>query len=226
MNLVPVCLAIVAASSSSALAANVPFTEDFSTDAANWFTGDSAGPLSFSATGGPDGPNDSFVSGTLNFANAVPGSTPIAFRGQDNFGSSNGAFAGNWITGGVSELSFSIRHNGPVPIPFFVRYAGPGNPGPAAISLLGAPVLPNTWTDIVVPIDPSEFFIFEGPLTFESVFSSIARLQIGVLVDAPYAGLDADFTFDIDDIAIIPSPAVASLFAVGSIFGVRKRRCV
>ena len=144
--------------STSAWGLTVPFTEDFNTGTAQWFT-NSAGtlPPSFVSSGGPDG--SGFVSHSFNFVNTVPTGTPLFFRGQASFGSSGGAFVGDWISGGVIELSAWVRHDAASQLNFFTRLAPAGNAG--VIGLTG--LIPSgQWTQITFPI-MSSAFINEGP---------------------------------------------------------------
>ena len=141
------------------------FTETFDGGDANWVNGQ-FGQLDFVQMGGPDG--SSFVSTSLDFEFIPDGSgmgggqpTPVFFRGHDEFGASGGAFEGNWLTSNVDEVSFSFRHDLPVPVNAFARFSGPGN-FPGALYVEFAPTFGNQWTDITVDIDEASFISFEG----------------------------------------------------------------
>jgi len=200
-------------SAGAAQAAVVPFTEDFSTDASAWRITAGGTVAGWSPAGGPDGSahvfNDSFT-----FSASASGDTPILFRGQDNFGSSGGAFVGDYPTEGVTAFSFFVRHDAPVPLNFFARFAKPAN-FPAAIALDFAPVLPNMWTQITVPIDPSnpQFISFEGS-DFGTIFAGIGKVQIGVSVPAALAGQGVMPRFELDKVAIVPTPGALALGAL------------
>jgi len=200
-------------------AAVVPFTEDFDTDSANWFNAAVTGPVDWVSTGSIDG--GAYVTTGFNFQFSNPGDNPPLFRGHDSFDSSGDAFVGNWIADGVTAFSFTVRHNAPEPVPFFARFAPNSAPGANAVAF--APVQPNVWTTITVPINPAAFFIFEGT-TFESTFSSIGRVQIGMNVPDGLAGLDQLITFDLDKPTIVPAPGVAGLFGLAGLAGLRRRR--
>lgn len=82
----------------------VNFTETFTGGDANWRgpAPDGSDALVVVGGGGPDG--SSYVSTDFNFEFFPDGSgmnggqpTVSVFRGQDEFGSSDGAFEGNWI---------------------------------------------------------------------------------------------------------------------------------
>ena len=61
---------------------------------------------------------------------------------------------GNWISSGINEFSIWIRHDAPVSLDFFVRFATAGNfPGTAADK--GVLIAPNAWTKISYEIAPS-----------------------------------------------------------------------
>jgi hypothetical protein len=204
-------------------AATVPFTEHFAVDHSNWFDPSGAAPVNWVANGGPDG--SSYVSTSYNFVNQTPGlpfpnNAVNLFRAQDEFNSSNHAFEGDWIGGGVSQFSFWVRHNAPTALNFFARFATASN-FPAWSGVNFAPVAPGVWTPINIDIvfgNPALFF--EGPpptlANFTQVFSNIGHVQIGAF-GGDMAGLNYEVTFDLDKPTIIPGPGtLAILFLMGS----------
>jgi hypothetical protein len=214
----PVIIAAsVMAAAGSSLAATVPFTETFSSPAANWSSASAFTPLNYLPAGGPDG--SGYGSAAFTFASTAVGTQPLLFRGQSNFNSSGNAFVGNWITDGVTAFSFSVRHNATVPIDFFARFAPAAGPGAVALAMPSAQ--PNAWTTYSLAIDPSTPFIYEGT-TFASTFSSVARVQVGLTV--PAGIVDQNITFDIDNVRIIPAPATAGLLGLGTLAGLSRRR--
>lgn len=203
-------------------AATVPFTEDFTADNANWKDASSAG-LTYVNSGGPDG--SSYVSSSFSFENSVEADTPVLFRGQDDFGSSGGAFEGNWVTDVVRKLSAQVRHNAPVPLTHFVRLSGPFN-FPGAVAVQFGIVLPNQWTEIEFDLSPSspQFVSFEGN-DWATVISNVGHVQLGVSVPAALEGNPATYTFDIDKVAIAtPEPTTIALGLMGSILALGNRR--
>ncbi|MCI0364316.1 MAG: type II secretion system GspH family protein [Phycisphaerales bacterium] len=209
----------------------VPFTENFTADAANWYNSASTAPVDWVASGGPDG--SSFASTTFNFVNQTPGlpfpnNAVNLFRAQDEFNSSGGAFFGDWIGDGATEFSFWIRHNAPSAMTFFTRFATPDN-FPAWSAVEFTPVLPNTWTQISFDIffgNPELFF--EGPpptqANFNQVFSSIGHVQVGVF-GGLQAGIDQVITFDLDQPTLVPTPAGLALLGLAALAsGPRRRR--
>ncbi len=214
----------------------VEFTETFANSDANWRGPAANGSdlLVVVPSGGPNG--SSFVSTDFNFEFLPDGSgmnggqpTPALFRAQDEFGSSGGAFEGNWISSGVDCFSFSFRHDLPEPINVFARFSSPDNfPGVGAIEF--APILPGQWTEVSFEIDPDNpQFVFEGPAsTFDSVFSNIGHIQLGLSVPTGLGGSTTNFDFDLDNVSIttIPEPGfgipVLMLFAGTALR--RKRR--
>lgn len=197
----------------------VPFTETFSSPAANWSSALAFTPLTYPASGGPDG--SGYASRTLSFANLASGEQPLIFRGQSNFNSSGNAFVGNWITGSITEFSFSVRHDAPEPIDFFARFAPAAGPGIVALQFPGAQ--PGVWTTYTVAINPAAPFIYEGT-TFAGVFANLARVQVGITVSDTLAGQTPDFTFDIDNVSIVPAPGAAALVGLLALSGLRRRR--
>ncbi len=211
--------ALLAAASSSAMALVNPFTEDFTAGASGWTTFNNAAPLTVSLTGGPD--NSSFVSGAFNFSGQAAGATPVIIRGQE--GASGDAFAGDWITGGVTQLSVFVRHDAGVPLTFFARPSA--SPAPGAVAIAFAPVPSGVWTLLTFAISPDspQFVSFENG-DYNSIFSNIGRLQFGVSVPASLAGVDQNFTFDVDKVMIVPAPGCVAVAGVGGLGLVSLRR--
>ena len=197
-------------------ALELPFTEDFDADAANWVNFNSSALLDFQASGGPDG--SSYASGGINFVDLEEGDDPVVLRATTSVlgASSDGALFGDWITDGVTKFSTQVRHNAPVPLTLFTRYASPLNfPGGSAINF--APVLPNVWTKLEVEISPTnpQFVTFEGQ-TFADVFDDVGNIQIAISnIPESLAGVDQEFTFDIDQPTIVPEPANMLLLWIG-----------
>jgi hypothetical protein len=208
-----------------ALGAIVPFTEDFAADSANWRGASDAALITWQPAGGPD--DRSFISGVFNFAATSAGDPVVQFRGQEEFGSSGGAFVGDWIADGIEQFTAYVRHDAEVPLTFFVRFSLPSRfPGGTAVSF--APVPAHTWTPIIIPIAASnpQFVTFENS-DFDSVFGNIGNVQVGVSVPEGLAGVDATVGFDLDKVAIVPEPAVLTLLVVAAGAGmVRRRRTV
>lgn len=216
--------ATVLCTSFVARAATVPFTETFSADAANWRNAGGTANVDWTATGGA-GDGGAFANTTFNFVGSAANDTPILFRGQDEFGSSGGSFVGDWVTGGVTGFGASVRHDAGVPLNFFVRFASPAN-FPGANNVFFVPVQSGTWTDLFAAL-PNQSLIFEGPLTYNQVFSNIGHVQIGVSVPGALAGADAGVRFDLDNVSIVPEPATLGLLAIGGLAAaVRARRRV
>ncbi len=213
-------VATLIATSSSALAVTVPFTETFDSAAANWSTASAFSPLTYFPAGGPDG--SAYGSMTTNFAAQPIGAQPIFFRGQSNFNSSGNAFVGDWIASGVTQLTFAIRHDGVAPMDIFARFAPAAGPG--AVAPMAPAVLPNQWTTLTLAIDPSTFFIYEGT-TFNSTFSNVARIQFGAILSGGLAGQPGDVHIDIDNVGVVPAPGAgaAALMAAGLLIARRRR---
>jgi len=214
-------MASVCVLATSVQAAIVPYTEDFASDNANWANNDFS-PMTFVPAGGPDG--SSYASGVFDFSGATAGLDQTLLRGHDSLDSSGDAFVGNYIAEGVTTFTAKVRHTAPIPLTFFVRFAGSGNfPGAAAVNF--APVLPFTWTEIVLDLSPGspQLVTFEGT-NHTAVFSGIGNVQLGLNVPAALAGSTTPIVFDLDQPTITPEPASAGLFAAAGLALLRRRR--
>jgi hypothetical protein len=207
--------------------ATSPFTEDFASSASNWADGSGANLANYVASGGPDG--SSYASSTATGLNAADGVRMVVFRGQDEFNSSSHAFEGNWLATGINHFRAYVRHNAPVSLPFFVRFATPSNsPGTGAED--GSLVPPNTWTQMSFDILPASINVTlfpEGPPSvFGGTFSNIGHIQIGYTVPAGFGADPNTYTFGLDQLSIsaVPEPA-GWLLAIGCLAtGVVRRR--
>ncbi len=212
--------ALLCAAASGAV---VPFTEDFTGGAEGWRDAAGTGPASWVAAGGPDG--SAYVTASYLVPAEPPPFGAILFRAQDEFGSSGGAFEGDWISDGVLEFSFFIRHDGPAPLDVFARFSGPLNfPGAVGLSFISVPA--GAWTQITIPIAPaSPNIILEGA-PYEDVFSNVGHVQIGVIPSALFAS--TTLTVDLDKVSIVPAPGTVALLAAAGFTGVprlaRRRR--
>ncbi len=198
----------------------VPFHEPFALNASNWRQSDGLTDLSWMASGGLDG--SSFASAPFNFVNQPANATPIIVRGATTYNTSGNALFGDWRTDPVTEVLVDLRHDASVPLTFFARFS----PGAAGAVALAAVTLPaGSWQQVrfgIVPAVPP--LIFEGPgVTYDTVFSSVARVQFGVLVPQDLAGVDQNFRFDVDNIRVVPSPG-ALVFLGLAMLGVRRKR--
>lgn len=197
-----------------ALAATVPVVENFETDASDW-TDAAQVPLTFHASGGPDG--SSYVSGSFTFAHLTEaqvgsqGGSPLVIRGQTEpllgINASDGALFGNWLEDGVAEFRVMVRHNAPEPLSMYIRFAAPSN-SPYVIANIADPIPSNEWTELIVPIsadNPQWTYHFGGyPWPFSP--QGVGVIQLGVAMPASLAGDPGVFSLDIDSIGLYPVP--------------------
>lgn len=207
----------------SAMGVTYPFTETFSGPAANWATssaGPAASPLTYVASGGPDG--SGFGRNSFSFVGSTAGAFPILFRAQDSFNSSGDAFVGDWVGAGVQTFSFDVRHNAPVSLQYFARFVAVG--GFTGVIYQEPVLVPaNTWTTVQFSVDPSTAFVFEPGTNF-GVFSNLDRVQIGVTAPAELAGTTPAYTFDVDNVSLVPTPGASAVVMLGGVIAVRRRR--
>lgn len=217
-------LAFLLACAGSALqAVTVPYTEDFTGNAANW-QNNASGFLTYVSSGGPD--NSSYGSGTRNFQSVAASGTSVLFRANSStpFGpASGGNFHGNWIDDGAKQFSAYVRHDAPTPVSFFARFADPAG-FPAVIFSDTNIVAPNTWTLIEFTINPGNPNIDDEGFPFSAVMDSIGRVQVGVY-NTGLSGLTQTFTFDIDQVNVnVPEPATLAMSGLAIIAGSFIRR--
>ncbi len=204
----------------------IPFTETFSSSAANWSSASAFTPLNYPASGGPDG--SGYGSAPFTFTSGSSGNPISIFRGNDSFGASGGAFVGDWLGGGATAFTFSVRHNAPFSLQFFGRFLGVNAFTGAAYSFPGSVLAPNTWATFTVPLsnfttDPN--WVAEGaPTLFNSTFTNVGKVQVGVWGDANTASQNGPWTFDIDNVGLIPAPGAAALLGVAGLGALRRRR--
>jgi hypothetical protein len=195
--------------------------EDFDSSSASWFDSANVAAVGWSSSGGPDG--GAYATTSFNFVSSMAGDTPVLFRAQDERGSSGGIFEGDYITAGVTELRFWIRHNGPAPLTVFTRFSGPNN-FPGASILNFTPVASGVWTEFSFSIaadNPN--LILEGS-SFGAVFSGVGHLQIGISVPESYSNLDQTVQFDLDKVQLVPTPGAAAMLLLAGASGTIRRR--
>ncbi len=227
-------MALVACGGGVALGVDVPFTEVFAAGASGWRTSDTITPATWNPAGGGLPDSAGYISATRSFANdpASVQSPPVLVNALNSANASGGSLFGNWAANGVTSFSFDFRHNAPVALTAFARFARAANaPGASAIGL--TPVQPNVWTTITISINPTSpnFVSFEGT-NFNTVFGvgaapnflAIGRVQLGVFVPQSLAFTTPTYTFDFDNVRIIPGASGAGLMALGMLGASRRRR--
>lgn len=220
-----ITLGLAATIAAAASAAPVsPFVETFESGNAAWADVASA-PATWTPTGALDG--SAYISGSIADVYTLnPTFGGIVLRAQDAFDSSNDAFVGDYIAGGITTVSIDIRHNGGDDMGFFIRLAGPLN-SPAAVFFSPSSVASGQWTTLTFDIDEnSPFYVQAGapsPTFFQDVVGNVANLQVGVLPGAGYTG-NAGVTFDLDSVRLIPAPGALALLGLGGLAAVRRKR--
>ena len=211
------------------------FTEDFTTGTSNW-DGAIAGatnnvegstPINFNSTGGAPSFSSGFISSPFSFSDAGPFGATL-FRAQNNIGSSNGAFEGDYLSSNVSEISLFIRHDAGVDISFNLRVASPANsPGFGILPAGNTLVATGVWTLLTFPIGLEESFIQQSG-TPTTVLPNVGNLQLGAT--SPFSETDAGFNstinFDLDAVTIttIPEPSITLIGCLGFVGLVRRQR--
>jgi hypothetical protein len=200
-------------------AVSVPFTENYATNASGWVTALNAAPT-YVATGGPNGAGDSYISSLHTLTSATGAST--IFRGNDSNDASGDGFVGNWVSAGLTQLSFWIRHNSAIDLTVGARMATSAN-SPAFAITSPVKVVPNTWTLVTFDIAPGNAALTpEGPVAFNDVYTALGNIQLLASRETLAAGTPV--TFDIDKVSVTPEPASVALLALGSLVTQRRKR--
>lgn len=203
----------LAAASGVSLAAPVnPFTEAFTLGNSNWRDSASVA-ASWDASG--------FVSGSAD-VNSAGAFGLIVFRAQDEFGSSNGAFVGDYVAGNIDTISFDIRHNAGLDLSFAVRFSTVNN-SPAFVMFSSQAVASGEWTTVTLGISPTAPGYTPAGGTYETVANQIGHVQILVTRPDGLAG-SLPTQFDLDNVAITPAPGALALLGLGGLAAGRRRR--
>lgn len=200
----------------AASALTVPFTEDFGSDVAGWEDNVNE-PLAFQASGGADG--SSYAQGTFNFDgfSSSFGGGPVIFRANASDAASGGAFTGDWIAGGVTEIAATVRHDTGEDLEYFLRVATAQNFPGAVLQNVEPTVVPSgEWTRVSWEIPPpASLCALEGIPDCQAALSSVGNFQIGTNAPSALTSIDQDFEFGIDQVSIVPEPGTASLALLG-----------
>jgi hypothetical protein len=200
----------------TARALTFPFTESFTSDAADWRGLLASQNVQHHASGGVD--NGGFIS-------IIPSNDPAASSFAGTFGAlvfransinpvaSSGAFSGNWIDAGVSRVHAYIRHNfTEADVEFYVRAVDHPNNSPAVAFFAAAPVAASDkWTLVNFEISPDNDT--PAPGTYFTVLPDVGHMQIGARILGSTS--TTSIHFEIDQVSIVPEPSVV-LMALGT----------
>ncbi|MFK7760336.1 MAG: PEP-CTERM sorting domain-containing protein [Phycisphaerales bacterium] len=221
MNLIPLT-ATVAGLSMSAAASVVPFTETFSNDVSNWTAGSDA-PLTFVESGALDG--SSYATGSADLNTAGPFGLTL-LRGEASTNASDGAFVGNYLTGGINRLEFDFRHDAGQDLNIALRVSTPMNFPGFAVEL-NESVASGEWVTLSFDLFfGNPLITFEGPpspMAFNGVMENVGNLQISA--NRP-DGLSTplNINFDLDNVRIVPAPSALAMLGLGGLVATRRRR--
>lgn len=215
-------LAALAAFTTTSNAQILGFLEDFNTDSAGWRNFAGTTDLEWINSGGPDA--SPYASSTYNLSLASGMFPPTVIRAHATYPSSGGAYVGDWISAGVTGVSFSFRHDLSEAIILGGRFATPNNQQGASV-ITSFAVEPNTWTTVTYDLTPDSTDIISfGSGSYGSIFSNVGNIQLGFYVPAGLAGQNIDVRFDIDNFAIVPAPGTVALGMMGALAATRRRR--
>lgn len=212
----------IAATAGTATAGVTSFTETFESGANGWMQGSFTMP-NHTPAGALDG--SAYISSTADLNSAGPFGLTV-LRGQNDFNASGGAFAGDYLAGGINQISFDFRHNAGIDLGIALRVASPANFPAFAIELPGL-VASDEWVTLTFDLDFSNpLLTIEGAPSlefFNMIMSDIGNLQVSA--DRP-DGLDSPMVvgFDFDNVSIVPAPSALALLSVGGLMSTRRRR--
>jgi len=216
---------------SPANALTFPFTESFTTDAANW-QGERAGDVVIHhLTGGADGGGYISIDPDLrrpaiDFA-GTNGTTVFRANSTGSLGS-GGAFIGNWLDAGVSRMQAYVKHDFPTSIEMFVRAVDHPLNSPAVAFFASAVVPPVTnmengpWQLVNFEISPDNDT--PAPGTYFSILDNVGNVQIGARIFGTTSTQLVNFS--IDEVSIVPEPSMV-IMILGTVLGTlpsRRRR--
>lgn len=233
LTAVLIALAAITSIRVSNAASVTPYTEEFTTDAAQWTDGVPTGFATWVASNGPNGASDSYIAAPAKSTGLAANSSLILFRGNSTASPENHAsgdrFAGSWIDGGINNFSAWVFNGSPFATTYFARFTGPGG-GPGVAATNDTLVQPSTWTQIEFLISPSQInstiFVEGPPSLYNTVFGNLGRVQIGVNVSAALAAAGGGtYTYGIDKISVgVPEPSSLLLGLGAAMYGFAGRR--
>lgn len=207
------CFVVVSASGAGAQSA---FVEDFEGGLSGWTGGDGLTPVVES-----DGLN-SYVSVT----SAVPSADGAPFPAFTLLGglaannASGGAFVGDYLSAGIDELRFDVRHNADQALTFTLRVATAQN-FPSFIVFSPVEVAAgDEFTTLSYSFEAGNPFFFPDLDPF-AVLPSVGNIQL--LVDSPLVATADDVTFNFDNIAIVPAPGAGVVMGLAGLVVARRR---
>lgn len=217
-----IILTTLAAATTISMASVTPFAETFETGTNGWLMGTFVAPT-YHATGALDG--SAYISSTADLNSAGPFGLSV-FRGEDNFNASGDAFVGNYLEGGITQISFDFRHHADIDLSVAMRVANSNN-FPGLDVELHEFVAGGEWVTLTFDLDFSNpLMTLEGPPTldfYNSVMNAVGNLQISV---GRPDGLDTPLVvdFDLDNFTITPAPSSLALLSIGGLVATRRRR--
>jgi len=210
---IAISCAMIACASFS-YAATPGYVETFETGLNGW--GSNPSVITHVLTNGADGPSDPFA-----MIEGVDAPTELLIRAS---ASTNPDVTGNYTAAGITQISFELNELG-IDDGLAIRI-GFGSLGNFWVSNQIFDPSANTWEQYTIDLVEANFTeVFGGLGTFDAAMSNAQRIQFRLDFDAP--GIMPDVgqgDFGLDNVTLIPTPASASIVALGGAVMARRRR--
>lgn len=158
-----------------------------------WEVGSGVNPVNI-ADGGPMGAGDNFLRSTSD--GAGQNGKIVIFNGRSTW-------TGNWVSAGVTYISFKARNSGSTDLTIRISLDGPGG----MISSKEGILLParSGWVDINIPVKEENFSLVNGSSISNTLMNAVT-MRILHSLSPSWKGASINGVLDLDLIAARNSP--------------------
>jgi hypothetical protein len=158
----------------------------------------SPNPPTVVPNGGPAGDSDAFVR-NFSAGGSGAGSKWIMFN-------TNSKWTGDYLSSGVSDISFDVRNLGPANIHIRIAFHGAGGPVASTSSFTFTP--DSMWHHISFEIEPASFVAVPGTGNVEQTLGSVSEFRILSSVIPSDQGDAIPVFVDVDNVLAEPTTQV------------------